>query len=83
MNISCPINPLGLRSLNGQYTRKSITGFRTLSFAWYIDVNDAGECLLYTDDALTDCYTSGNAIRFDSIGEALIELRRVIENVAA
>ena len=22
MNISCPVNPLGLRSLNGQYTRK-------------------------------------------------------------
>ena len=83
MNILPPIVINGLRGMHGTYTRKSFNGFRTLSFAWYIDINDIGECLLYTNDALTDCYTSDNAILFDSIGEALIELRRVIENAAA
>lgn len=82
MNISCPVNPLGLRSLNGQYTRKSINGFRTLTFAWYIDVNEIGECLLYTNDALTDCYTSENAASYDDINDAIAKLKTIIEEAA-
>ena len=82
MSISCPINPLGLRSLNGQYTRKSINGSRTQTFSWYIDVNEIGECLLYTNDALTDCYTSNNAACYDDINDAISKLKTIIEEAA-
>lgn len=82
MNISCPINPLGILSIHGAYTRTSTNGFRTLNFCWWIDVNEIGECLLYTNDALTDCYTSENAACYDDINDAIEKLKTIIEEAA-
>lgn len=83
MNIMPDLNPLGLCGLQGTYTRKNAYGFGPLSFDWWISINSIGECLLYTNDALTDCYTSDNAISYDSIADALHEVRRIIAAAAS
>ena len=79
MNI---LNGIGLRGMSGTYTRKGIYSSRKLSYDWYLQMNDIGECILYTNDALTDCYTFENAVFFSNIDEALQKLKTIIEEAA-
>lgn len=83
MNIMPDLNPIGLCGLQGTYTRRSPNGFREVTLNWWIDVNSIGECHLYTNDALTDCYTSDNAYCSDSMDDCLNKVREIIREAAA
>jgi hypothetical protein len=77
------ITGLGILSIHGAYARTSTNGFRTMNFCWWIDVNSIGECHLYTNDALTDCYTSDNAYCTVSMDDCLNKVREIIKEAAA
>lgn len=74
---------LGVTEISGRYTRRSPSGTRLVHFNWYLYINDIGDCKLYTNDALTDCYTSANAYHSDSVADCLDKIREIIKEASA